>query len=223
MLNHRSTSQPFHSFRWSLGLLGLAASLCSSPARAGFRVPPSSRHALLIANADYAGSTADLRLPIVDLRALADALSAQCFEVSSYENLTGLEMMGAATEFAESLPSNAQVVFFFSGHGGTSDGRDFMFGTDFTETSSVSPSSRRKRGVPLDVVEAVLERANPNFRVTILDIPRDRMPAVRLFGATPPVDLRSSFVRAFATVEGLPALAACGFARFTPELRHHGA
>ncbi len=90
------------------GLLPLMVLATARPAVAEYRV------ALLIGNSQY--PEAELASPPRDVAAMAEVLKKRGFRVTVVENLDGGAMQSALKDFAETIPTHATAVVYFSGY-----------------------------------------------------------------------------------------------------------
>ena len=117
--------------------------------------------ALLIGNAGYS-EIEPLRNPINDIKLVGGKLSALGYKVILKEDLTAEEIKTAVSK----LSHDKNTIFYFAGHGGGIDGRNWISGTD------VSLGLDIKGSVDLELVTQTLDWSSPNS-VVVIDACRD--------------------------------------------------
>jgi formylglycine-generating enzyme required for sulfatase activity len=100
----------------------------------GFTTLPTGaerRFALVIGNKDYS-SIGSLRNPINDANDVSKAFRDLGFEVTTITNTDYKRMIGAFNQFTKNLLPTDVVVFYYSGHGISYDGKNYLIPTDAT-------------------------------------------------------------------------------------------
>ncbi len=87
------------------------------------------RLALVIGNKDYAAIGA-LKNPINDANDVSKAFKEIGFEVTTITNTDYKRMIGAFNQFTKNLLPTDVVVFYYSGHGISYDGKNYLIPTD---------------------------------------------------------------------------------------------
>ena len=85
-----------------------------------------TRVALLIGNAAYPDAEAPLKDPVNNVRALADELRQNGFDVDIGENLTKEAMRAAIDRFYGKIKPGSTALLFFSGYGIQSDRQTYI-------------------------------------------------------------------------------------------------
>jgi tetratricopeptide (TPR) repeat protein len=157
------------AFALAAGLGQAAAQQAAAPARA--------QTALLIGNAKYPDSETPLKEPINDVKALAEELRRQGFEVETGENLSKDAMQRALTRFYGKLNAGSVALLYFSGYGIQSNRQTYMLPVDgqvWTEADV------RRDGVSLDAALAEINTKGAKVKIALLDASR-RNPYERRF------------------------------------------
>ena len=89
------------------------------------------RLALVIGNKDYT-SIGALKNPINDALDVSKAFQQLGFEVTTITNTDYKRMIGAFNQFTKNLLPTDVVVFYYSGHGMSYDGKNYLIPTDAT-------------------------------------------------------------------------------------------
>lgn len=87
------------------------------------------RLALVIGNKDYTNIGA-LKNPINDALDISDAFQQLGFQVTTITNANYKKMLNVFNIFAKNLQKNDVVVFYYSGHGISYEGKNFLIPTD---------------------------------------------------------------------------------------------
>ena len=128
------------------------------------------RVALLIGNADYAGTSMDLFNPINDVTALGAALGELGFDVVVQTDGTAQEMRQALLRFGREAEGADMAIVFFAGHGVRFAGDNLLVGTSFDGQSGERLPAE---SLAMREIRAVLEAARPKAGLIILDACRD--------------------------------------------------
>lgn len=147
-------------------LIAITCLFLAGPAGAADRV------ALLIGNSDYRGSDFDLKNPENDARALAAALGALGFDVTTLTNGDAAAMRTAVARFGARARGAETALFFYAGHGVQFAGDNLLIGTGF-ETANANASGLRTTSISMREVKDALEDANPGAGLILLDACRD--------------------------------------------------
>lgn len=127
------------------------------------------RVALVMWNDDYAGTENDLKNgPNHDGIAMASTLQSQGFQVITGRNLTGQQMRGKVQDFIKTLNKypGAVSLIYYSGHGGSIHGNNFLIPVDYTGT--VDPGFL-ENAVSVDYLLKELKNTNSLFNMIFLD------------------------------------------------------
>ncbi len=125
-----------------------------------------NRFALVIGNSDYEG--VPLRNPVNDANDIASTLQELDFKVTKKTNLTRQELIETANNFENSITSNDEVLFYFSGHGVQVDGTNYLIPIDANITKE---RDIEFEAVSLNRIMSCLEKSRLN--IIILDACRD--------------------------------------------------
>jgi len=129
--------------------------------------PP--RLALVLANDDYDGTENDLSGgPVHDATSMARMLQSQGFQVMTGFNLSGPQTKAKVAEFIERLRQtpNAVSLTYYSGHGGSINGNNYLIPTEFTGT--IGPNFE-DNAVSVDYLLKQLKYAGSYFNMIFLD------------------------------------------------------
>ena len=91
------------------------------------------RFALVIGNKDYTAIGA-LKNPINDAMDISKAFQQLGFEVTTITNADYKKMLNSFSAFTKNLQKNDVVVFYYSGHGISYDGKNYLIPTDASIT-----------------------------------------------------------------------------------------
>lgn len=139
-----------------------------APTRQGLPFCPP-RIALVLANDDYDGTENDLSGgPVHDATAMARLLQSQGFRVITGFNLSGPQTKAKVAEFVNVLRQNPNAVSltYYSGHGGSINGNNYLIPTEFTGT--VGPNFE-DNAVSVDYLLKQLKDSNSYFNMIFLD------------------------------------------------------
>jgi formylglycine-generating enzyme required for sulfatase activity/uncharacterized caspase-like protein len=186
----------------ALALLALAPGLALAQARditvEGMR--SEKRVALVIGNAGYA--VGRLNNPVLDARAMAQALRGLGFEVLAREDVNHQGLRRAIADFGERIAGGGVGLFYYSGHGLQVNGRNFLVPVD--------AELKSERYVPVETVDvdsvlAQMQEAKTRVNVVILDACRNNPFAQRFKGLTRGLafmDAPAGTYMAYATAPG---------------------
>jgi formylglycine-generating enzyme required for sulfatase activity len=165
------------------------------------------RIALLIGNKDYKAGVGSLTNPLNDIRIVGEALKSVGFEVlKPAQNVTRTAMLRAIHDFAAKLKTAGSDVvgfLYYSGHGVSSAGENYLIPIDVEEPSTVELSVQ---GVKQSEVLAILRGDAPNAaHYLILDACRNTLQGARGGKGFVPVGQQSGVLIAFATEPGKTA------------------
>lgn len=157
------------------------------------------RIALVIGNGKYRAS--QLKNPVNDARAMANALRGFGFDVIERTDVTQKEMNRAITQFGQKLSSGGAGLFYYAGHGMQMRGKNFLVPVD---AMIEGEQAVRSETVDLDLVMDQL--ANARVGMVILDACRNN-PFERSFrggqgGGLAQVDAPKGVLVAYATAPG---------------------
>ncbi|MCF7859862.1 MAG: caspase family protein [Candidatus Cloacimonetes bacterium] len=126
----------------------------------------ANRLALVIGNSNYKGNP--LKNPVNDANDIATTLSELDFEVIKRTNLNKRELIEIADSFENSISSNDEVMFYFSGHGMQVGGANYLVPID----SKINKEGDVEyEAVCLDRIINCLEKAK--MKIVVLDACRD--------------------------------------------------
>lgn len=160
----------------------------------------SQRVALVIGNSAY--TTAPLKNPVNDARAIAQALQELGFEVEYEENLSQNEMKRAIRAFGQKARSGGVRLFYYAGHGIQVNGENYLIpvNADFNNELEVEYET-----VNAGLVLAQLEEAEHSLNIIILDACRNN-PLTRSFRSATrglaAINAPSGTLIAYATAPG---------------------
>src|ERR1017187_1346798 len=158
-----------------VGLLCLPLGVClgqSQPAVRGIVVDdpaPPHRHALVIGNANYAGS-ATLTNTVNDARAVTATLGDLGFQVKTGENLDVIAFERAINAFVEGIGVGDVALFYYSGHGMELSGENYLIPVDFRARDE---AEAKHQSYPANVLLEKLEARKPRLTIIILDACRN--------------------------------------------------
>lgn len=139
-----------------------------SPTKLGVPIC-APRIALVLANDDYLGTENDLEGgPIRDAKSMARVLRAQGFQVMTGYNLNGPQSKAKVEEFIQTLQQNPGAIslVYYSGHGGSINGNNYLIPTNFTGTVD---ANFEQNAVSVDYLLKQLKTANSFFNMIFLD------------------------------------------------------
>jgi uncharacterized caspase-like protein len=135
------------------------------------------RLALLVGNAEYPDASEPLKDPINSVRAMAQELRRDGFDVDVGENMSKEAMRGAIDRFYGKIKPGSAALFFFSGYGIQSDRLAYMVPVN---AQIWNEGDVRRDGYGLDQVLAEMNSRGARVKVAILDASR-RNPFERRF------------------------------------------
>ncbi len=124
------------------------------------------RLALVIGNQDYEESP--LTNPRNDAKDMAAALKRVGFEVMLYIDVSQAEMEQAVRAFGKRLNNNTIGLFYYSGHGASYAGENYLIPIGAME-SVVTADHLRYKTVPAGYVLSMMENANTPLKIVLLD------------------------------------------------------
>jgi len=136
------------------------------------------RKALIIANGAYVGLDSLSASAIKDRDAMVEALTGVGFDGNDIDVQTDLSLVNFREkihDFASRLTSDDSVVFYFSGHGFSIKGADYLAPVDFGFRRTIQDAV--SAAIDLNSVLQSLKIAR--FRVVILDACRDEAPYLK--------------------------------------------
>jgi uncharacterized caspase-like protein len=142
-----------------------------------FAQPSDVRLALLVGNADYPDAAEPLKDPINSVRAMAQELRRDGFDVDVGENMSKEAMRSAIDRFYGKIKPGSAALFFFSGYGIQSDRLAYMVPVN---AQIWNEGDVRRDGYGLDQVLAEMNNRGARVKVAILDASR-RNPFERRF------------------------------------------
>ncbi|CEN87630.1 caspase family protein [Paraclostridium sordellii] len=106
-----------------------------------------SKKALLIGNKEYEGDDfEELNLPENDVRQLKDTLQIIGFEVLDKYNLKFNDMKNIISEFIGSINDGDEIIFYFSGHGYSYKGNNYILPIDCLDIIKINDLNVFKNG-----------------------------------------------------------------------------
>ncbi len=186
--------------------------LASSSAGAAFAQVGEPRIALVIGNGSY--TDAPLRNPVNDAQDMAAVLRQLGFRVTLHTNATKRQMQDAIQKVGQDLRDGGVGLFFYSGHGVQSRGRNFLIPVG---TSVTGEADLEFEAVDANFAIVHMEDARNRVNIVILDACRNN-PFARPFrdstkGLAPIEASRGTYI-AYATGPG--RVAADGTGRNSP-------
>jgi uncharacterized caspase-like protein len=164
-----------------------------------------TRVALLIGNAAYPDAEAPLKDPVNNVRALAEELRRNGFDVDIGENLTKEAMRAAIDRFYGKIKSGSTALLFFSGYGIQSDRQTYVIPVN---AQIWTEADVRRDGYSLDLLLAEMNKRGAGVKIAILDASR-RNPFERRFravaGGLAPVIIPKGTVVMYAAAPGAVA------------------
>lgn len=125
--------------------------LCGEPPR----LVTGERLALVVANSDYGTGWSDLASPLADMEALAGALRATGFEVSTVCNADLATMDSLLDQLARASVGAEVALVYFAGHGYEVDGIGYLVPTD----AAVPSPGAAAAGVAIERVRNAVGKA----------------------------------------------------------------
>jgi tetratricopeptide (TPR) repeat protein len=173
----------------------LAAAALLSWSTAHSQQGDAVRVALLIGNARYPDSDAPLKHPVNDVRAVAQQLQHDGFDVDVGENLGKDGMRSALDRFYGKIKRGSVALVFFSGYGIQSGRQTYVIPVD---GQIWSEADVRRDGFNIEAMLAEMNARGANVKIAILDASR-RNPFERRFrsgsmGLAPVVAPKDSLV-----------------------------
>ncbi|MBF0311260.1 MAG: caspase family protein, partial [Magnetococcales bacterium] len=150
-----------------MGLLGLVTCLLADAALA-------ERKALLIGN-DLYEHARKLEKAASDARSFGNVLAGMGFaDPLVRENLKRTAMNTAVGKFVAGLKPEDEVIFYFAGHGGDKEGKNYLLPIDFPAPGEIEFESRLDdEGVRLGGLLEKIREKKPRFVLAIVDACRD--------------------------------------------------
>lgn len=137
------------------------------------------RVALVIGNASYA--VGRLNNPVLDARAMAQALRGLGFEVLAREDMSYQGMRRAIADFGERIASGGVGLFYYSGHGLQVNGKNYLVSVDADLKNERYVSAET---VDVDSVLAQMQEARTRVNIVVLDACRNNPLGQRFRGLT---------------------------------------
>lgn len=120
------------------------------------------KNAILFSAGEYQNSktfpkpTCDLSGVKVDILAIEKRLKQIGFDVTKKENINKSEYIPALQQCADKSPSDAIHIVYFSGHGGHSNGKNFIYPSDFTAQYDIT-NDIEKAGINIEDIISVFK------------------------------------------------------------------
>ena len=92
----------------------------------------------------------------VDILAIEKRLKQIGFDVTKKENINKSEYIPALQQCADKSPSDAIHIVYFSGHGGHSNGKNFIYPSDFTAQYDIT-NDIEKAGINIEDIISVFK------------------------------------------------------------------
>lgn len=134
-----------------------------------------SRTALVIGNARY--TTAPLKNPVNDARAISSTLEELGFQETMLEDVGQKKMKRAIDKFGRTIRDGGVGLFYFSGHGMQVDGRNYLIPVDAEVDAEADVEYEAEEA---GRVLAKMKTANNGMNLVILDACRNN-PFARSF------------------------------------------
>jgi hypothetical protein len=169
-------------FGLGFALLVTSAAVCSAApaplANYQFKVVPQ-RHALVIGNVNYS-HISQIPSAQADYRAVVAKLGPLGFrDVQSYQDVrTAADFYADYRKFETGLHPGDLVVVYFSGHGFSFAGKNFLVPTEFP--LQIKDTDVVARAISVDTIEAKLADKSPGLILLILDSCRTLPPDFRI-------------------------------------------
>jgi formylglycine-generating enzyme required for sulfatase activity len=129
---------------------------------------PQARVALVIGNNRYA--TLSLDNPVNDARLIADRLRGVGFKVTEAEDVGLPQMAKTLADFAQQVPANAVVFFYYAGHGMQLNGTNYLIPVDYHGAKDAAALAEST--MTLDQVISAFN-AKAGLSIVVLDACRD--------------------------------------------------
>jgi uncharacterized caspase-like protein len=149
-----------------LGLL-LSRGIANAQVTPG-RLSHIHKMALVIGNGAYKASP--LKNPPEDANRVGDALSKLGFEVTVVTDADFINFRSAIDKFAGTIPSDSAVLVYYSGHGMTVKGENYIIPTDF---ALKSPDTVAASAISVSGLLRDLGRHKPRATLLVLDACRN--------------------------------------------------
>ncbi|MBZ5623310.1 MAG: caspase family protein [Acidobacteriia bacterium] len=161
-----------------------------------------SRRALIIGNANYAGSV-PLQNTINDARAVTNTLGDLGFQVQSGENLDGIALDRAINTFVEGINAGDVALFYYSGHGMELSRENYLIPVDFRARDE---AEAKHQSYSASLLLERLEARKPWLTIIILDACRNNpFRGARGGGGLAAMDAGAGVYVAFSTAPGRTA------------------
>ncbi|MFH1530726.1 MAG: caspase family protein [Pseudomonadota bacterium] len=158
-----------HSFFFLVTSTFLLSALCT-----GRFVPTAfaqERKALVIGNADYDDSRADLNNPVNDAHLMKEELEGLGFSVRYRTNVSKAGLATAISKFvSDDIRTNDVAVVYYAGHGMQINDRNYLLGVDFRGRSEIDG---QYEAYEVQRLFEHLEASPASVRITIIDACRD--------------------------------------------------
>lgn len=138
----------------------------------GFTTLPAGterRFALVVGNKDYP-FVGNLKNPINDVEDMSLALEKLGFEVTKITNADYRGFMSAVSRFKEKLTNSDVAFFYFSGHGASFGGKNYLLPTD-TDTKCLEQIE--EQGISLSRILGEISTKNVKNSFVVLDACRN--------------------------------------------------
>ena len=162
--------------------------------------PTELRHALVIGNSNY--TTAPLKNPVNDARAMAKALGAAGFNVRVVEDATHIGMQRAVRLWGDDIAKGGVGLFYYAGHGLQVKGKNYLVpvNAEIDREDEIDFST-----LDVNFVLAKMDSAKNALNIVILDACRNN-PFARSFRSASrglaQMDAPTGTFIAFATAPG---------------------
>jgi hypothetical protein len=133
--------------------------------------------ALLIGNAKYPDSETPLKEPVNDVRAMAEELRRQGFDVDVAENASREALQRALTRFYGKISNGSVALLFFSGYGVQSSKQTYLVPVD---AQLWAEGDVKRDGMSLDSALGEMNARGAKVKIAVLDASR-RNPFERRF------------------------------------------
>ncbi len=162
------------------------------------KMQEEQRVALDIGNNTYQ-NLSNLKNPINDARAVRDALNHRGFSVIYKENATKREMKRLVKKFAHKLSRGGVGMYYFAGHGVSTNGKNYLVGTD---SLMEAEDEVEYETLALNLVISKMKSAHNRLNIIVLDACRNNPFGRSGGGGLAPVGNAKGMFVAYATEAG---------------------
>lgn len=135
------------------------------------------RIALVIGNSGYQ-NLSSLLFPILDAKAIANTLRGFGFEVIERKDLSLEGMNAAIAEFSRKIDNSEAALFYFSGHGLSLKGQNYLVPVDAQIVEA--ESQVLTQNININQIQDEMENGKSKVNIVILDACRDNQNSNKL-------------------------------------------